>query len=998
MKRNDSERPIELKVQPDERAHSRTYPAPPVVEHLEQVPHDWLTAFDDLERWQITARGLGTGVVRRCNHRPLFHESHIEIGWTELEGARIHLSPPQPLRLPDSWNTVDFWIGGIPNDFRGPCVECVLHCVGPDGKKRVVEIAGKTPLKRPMAVDVLHRLVPEAMRSELQGGKLEGIEFHVRSMDFGRRGCPDAAESMLQLYALTFYREEFQRTYRRPPTLPFPTHPDGVVPTPAVAGTAKVERDDQNRTTRFTFTGADGQSVSYEYRPASGTLADITVTVGGQESFRPCGGGGLVLESNGAREVPPYSGGGARLVSEELEGERVRSEWEYSIGEVKVCYRLMLRMVGGSLVVEAEVEGPKAEELRIGYPDYPGVSRAIEVPMLVWDWERPKAEAQFDYQNADCVRRKGGQARSPAVLLAGDAFLSAIFDWYVSDASFVYATGEKEGAAAGFDGGAYYLPVIDRGRNPLKEKLILTASTCFEAVLPNIPNPPSRYTELMRDRVYSHGSNPQVSATRHKNLGIHAVATLMQPYPGAGERGGYRASIDMGCMDDWVDDPGTGRGGLHRIVRRAREFRSIGWLIGTYTNYCMMSPVFACYAEHPPAVDSNGFPQTRWPGTMVPTTGEMFGYLKRQSEKIKRRCGYQVVYDDQRTICPIWRLSDYAPSGEGAGKLRETFEQGAQLYMERARLYGGPILSEGGMHWMYSGLVDGNLSRVQQNSWAQDGYAPPPDLVDFELRKIHLLSVDNGGNDYFDAWAPEVRDRFICQTLAYGKSGLWTRYTGEDQETQAMSCRAYYTFHLTQKRYRCEAVQEIRYHDGVRLVDTSTILKAGRENQGRIYVRYENGFESWTNLNERESWNIEVDGSEWVLPPYGWYQRRREGWGEFCNYSVEASGGGRRVRVEDDGVLLVRAPGGVMEWEDIETDGTVIVRREGTGGTRLLNIDATVVRVAVRRLGMRPEAHQAVYHSFDLEGDAVEDGVVSVRDGWVDFSRLAQEQFALVLP
>ena len=97
-------------------------------------------------------------------------------------------------------------------------------------------------------------------------------------------------------------------------------------------------------------------------------------------------------------------------------------------------------------------------------------------------------------------------------------------------------------------------------------------------------------------------------------------------------------------------------------------------------------------------------------------------------------------------------------------------------------------------------------------------------------------------------------------------------------------------------------------------------------------------------------------------------------------------------------MLLVGAPGGVMQWDDIETDGTVIVRREETGGTRLINVDATVVRVTARRLGLLPEAHQAFYHSFDLEGDAAEDGVAPVRDGWVDFSHLAQEQFALVLP
>ena len=990
--------PVELKVQPDERSHSRTFPRPPVAEHLDKISHDWLTSFEDMERWQITAEGLGEGVVRRCQHRPLFHDTHIEIGWTELKGARIHLAPPEALQLPERWNTVDLWIGAIPDDFRGPAIECVVHCVGADGKQREVEIASAVPMKRPMAVDVLHRLVPEAERKQLQGGKLEGIEFRIRSVDFMWRGRPDDAASMLQLYALSFHQDEFDRRYRRPQQLAFPTHADGVVPTPVGAGSSQVEHDEAGGTTRFIFSAGSGQRVEYRYRAESGTLGDIEVKVGDQEAFRPCAGGGLVFEGQGVRQEPPYGASKAQLLSEELQGQTVCTEWECAVGSAKVRYRIALRMVAGSLVVEAEVAGSEAEELRIGYPDSAADSRAIEVPMLVWDWERPRADASFDYQKVEVVRRKGGQARSPAVLLAGEVFLSAIFDWYVSDASFVYATAQKEGEAAGFDGGAYYLPVIDRGRNPLKEKLILTAASSFEAVLPNIPNPPSRYTELMRDRVYSVSCSPEVSVARHKNLGMHAVTTLIQPYPAAGERGGYRPSLDMGCMEDWVDDPGTGRGGMHRLVRCAREFRSIGWMIGTYVNYCMMNPVFACFAEHAPAVDSNGYPQTRWPGTMVPATGELLGYLKRQSEKIVSRYCYQFVYDDQRTIVPIWRLNDYAPYAEGAGKFRETFEQGAQLYMERGRLYGGPILSEGGMHWMYSGLVDGNAARLQKQPHVEDGYGLPANLVDFQLRKLHLLAVDNCGSNYFDIYDQELRERFICQTLAYGKAGLLTLYTGRGIETQAMSCRAYYTYHLAQKRYRCVGAAEIRYHDGKRLVDTSTILRAGGERLGRIYVRYENGFQSWTNLNAEKSWEIEVDGRRWKLPPHGWYQRRKEDWGEFCSYSVTDAAGGHRVRIEDEDVLLVGTAGGLLGWDDIETDGTVIVRRESTGGTRLINLDATVVKVSSARLGLRAEAHQAAYHSFDLEGDAVEDGVVPVSDGWLDFSQLTQEQFALVLP
>jgi hypothetical protein len=101
--------------------------------------------------------------------------------------------------------------------------------------------------------------------------------------------------------------------------------------------------------------------------------------------------------------------------------------------------------------------------------------------------------------------------------------------------------------------------------------------------------------------------------------------------------------------------------------------------------------------------------------------------------------------------------------------------------------------------------------------------------------------------------------------------------------------------------------------------------------------------------------------------------------------------------VEDEKTLLVGAPGGVVRWEDIETDGTVIVRHEEEGLTRLINVDALSVRVKAERLGLLPSARRATFHTFDLEGNSARDGTVTVEDGWLDFSFMAQEQYAVVM-
>jgi hypothetical protein len=74
------------------------------------------------------------------------------------------------------------------------------------------------------------------------------------------------------------------------------------------------------------------------------------------------------------------------------------------------------------------------------------------------------------------------------------------------------------------------------------------------------------------------------------------------------------------------------------------------------------------------------------------------------------------------------------------------------------------------------------------------------------------------------------------------------------------------------------------------------------------------------------------------------------------------------------------------------------VRHEEEGITRLINVDALKLRVRAGRLGLLPSAKQATFHSFDLEGNSAQDGTVAVEDGWLDFSFMAQEQFAVVMP
>ncbi len=102
------------------------------------------------------------------------------------------------------------------------------------------------------------------------------------------------------------------------------------------------------------------------------------------------------------------------------------------------------------------------------------------------------------------------------------------------------------------------------------------------------------------------------------------------------------------------------------------------------------------------------------------------------------------------------------------------------------------------------------------------------------------------------------------------------------------------------------------------------------------------------------------------------------------------------MRVRDRDTLLVSAPEAEMTWEDIETDGTVTIHKQPEGGVRVVNISAFMIRLATRLLALPTNAKQVTVHVFDLEGESVAYRAVKVEAGWIDFSFLDQEQFALV--
>ena len=68
--REEEKDTVRLNAQQDERVHARSYPRPPIAGAVDRMPHEWLTAFEDIEDWQIVAQGVADPRVRRNPPRP----------------------------------------------------------------------------------------------------------------------------------------------------------------------------------------------------------------------------------------------------------------------------------------------------------------------------------------------------------------------------------------------------------------------------------------------------------------------------------------------------------------------------------------------------------------------------------------------------------------------------------------------------------------------------------------------------------------------------------------------------------------------------------------------------------------------------------------------------------------------------------------------------------------------------------------------------------------
>ena len=533
---------------------------------------------------------------------------------------------------------------------------------------------------------------------------------------------------------------------------------------------------------------------------------------------------------------------------------------------------------GKSLVVDLYAPAGAVTEVSSGVASEAKVLKSFIVPYLVYGDRTHRLKIE---------------------LLEGGWYRSAIFDWYRSNASELSSEDSAQSMR--------YSPKTDGMYNPVSERIVITLSRDFAEVLPEIPNPVSPYKAVTGTGAWrSHGSYERrldkAFWKEVKKLGIdHVIVTDHETlWRDRGE--------SFTCRTDAAPGKG-GDAGAEDYSRFMRE--ELGYVYGPYNNFTDFSPMNAIWSRDLIARQRDGSFQTAWFRCYGPKPALSPSLCERFAPELKRKFGYDTAYCDVHTAVTPWSRTDYDARVPGAATFAQTFYAYGETMLLQKEAWKGPVYSEGGHHFFYSGLTDGN--------YAQDrgyNFFTMPWIVDFDLLKIHpkecnfgmgLLPMFSPGKMYQPNTDPvggvaELVDCFLTATVAFGHApylildycfepskpfGL--AYCGpgriDFEKGKDIALRSYAMVQPLAARYTQSEVKTIAYFDADgKAHPSSAAIADGTVGRNQVFVEYKDGTVIVANGNLKERLKTKVENTVIDLPP-----RAFKGWTQDGKVQAEIS-------------------------------------------------------------------------------------------------------------
>ena len=641
--------------------------------------------------------------------------------------------------------------------------------------------------------------------------------------------------------------------------------------------------------------------IRFIYTPIDGTFADIELEINRADPILPADGGGITIEMGG-KEWPADSEEIERhFVSCEQVGEWVEARWQWKCDEELADFLFRFTIQGKSLIVEMEGGHGKATGLDLGRVTGSLHPRLISVPYFTL----------------------GDGA--PHLLCTAGVFISSLLDWNTSQASRLMAPDTPEACRqTRLNSGCSYAPRTDGRRNPLRERWVLTISRQFEEALPALPQTTPAICDELKNLVWY--NLPTIPPSEESYVEIYEQLRLFRQW-------GMQNVLLNHPDEVWHDGDGnstltsTGapeKGGDDALEEYLEALKELGFSFSLATDYWGIAAINPRWSLEMAALLSDGEPAQANPGQYRLKPGLAATLAPEHARTISEKFHPPVLYVNHHAHLPPWSFIDFDSQVDQAGNLQETTRLQRQILKSQVVAQPGPVIGEGGSHWLYPGLLNGYLAR-------QQGAEPfrKPLLVDFALRYLHPQQIDAGLGTIEQFYGDELEnaekhsrsdhlDRFLSQTVALGHAAVLP-----DPQTWGLTAavKTYYLLGQLQTCYLGVPVATIRYHHEGNLLEVTEALVSGAYEHSQVEVTYENGLQIWANGGWEIDWTVQLDDSSYRLPPGSFLAHMPDG---PLVYSAD-TGSGRIDVARCDQYQYCDTRGNLLEIGPLKLDGAALV-------------------------------------------------------------------------
>ncbi|WP_343319039.1 hypothetical protein [Sphingobacterium multivorum] len=768
-----------------------------------------LVDFEDCSRWKVRTYNTQAALYRTEEQRVIGQHSGKVLYKTSNKSAGFRVELTQPIVFKKEWDCINFWNYGDHWlwENSGPAMTHAAIVKDAKGKEIVIPFMQEW-LWRNMNYKYWFLNHIKLNDSIARPITLVGLEFKGD-------GTQPNQENNIFLGPLYGYQEILKPVKYKtlPEKLPFPVRKETILPTNKTKEFSNTLRKEGN-TYIFSYTGKDAM-LDYKMVPTS-PMAEINLISGDQTK----------VINAGADLIFEYENKVAWTVLDQTIANnqlQVRYRARSKEGEVKFLCKYEINQKSFIVTIEELAAQGRVAEIRLGRTDKASAGKLVDIPFLSYN---PFANDSYT-------------ADRPSLLAVDNLFFFTMFDWYYSNASVLYA-GQKgiEGGLAAYNGGARYYPLNNKKRNPVRERLFYNVSPDVQEVFPTIDNPASPMRSNQANRLWAINGGSDlvkladfVTDLRSKGLEHVSIRYHEEFWREGGESFTFRTK----------PNPTLG-------VKKIRDFvkfvQQQDWRIGLYTNYMDLAPVNALWNEDWVRISHKDFGWgPAWCRNYAPKPAVGYEQQAILAPQIHKTFGTNFSYCDVATcISPMDRV-DYDYRVPGAGKFRSTIDYIGMTLLNERRAYQGPVYSEGGVHFFYAGLLDGNYAWVDRSL---------PIFPDFQLLKINPLEMD--------AIANVSGYEYLAYAYAFGSIGMLSE--GAD------AVMRYAFMQPFQEKYIMEPVKDIAYFDNGQFLSSSEAVKKDLIKSPKLKVTYGTKLELYSNFSDSE-WTVEVGGRTYCLPKYG---------------------------------------------------------------------------------------------------------------------------------